>query len=176
MVFKPVQIGQHIFHDEGPSSYNPALIVLKEASEDLWKGREIGCFISIGTGKAGVGGPSAQADGPDWWEGIGIGGGAFATAKRRLAQKLAACEATHQALKDTSLKQYGMVKDDYFRFNVDLGWAASEVNELEVLADLNTITKRYMEKAEVHESIKECGRRLGSIGKIRERMAEVILL
>jgi len=174
MLFKPVQIGQHIFHDEGPGSYNPTPSVLKEAAEHLWKGREIGCIASLGTGKLGTGPSLEQAHPVDRWEGHSGGVATLTAAKRRLGRKLDACEAVHRELTETTLHQYGVLTDDYFRLNVDLGLATSELSEWDNLAELNTMTKRYLGKLDVHDAVKECGRRLGAIEKIREKMIEVI--
>ncbi|RPB28375.1 FabD/lysophospholipase-like protein [Terfezia boudieri ATCC MYA-4762] len=174
MLFKPVQIGQHIFHDEGPGSYNPTPSVLKEAAEHLWRGREIGCITSIGTGKLGNGPSLEHAHSADRWEGHSGGVATLTAAKRRLGHKLDACEIIHRELNETTLQQYGVLTDDYFRFNVDLGLATSELSEWDNLAELNTMTKRYLGKVDVHDSLKECGRRLGAIEKIREKMIEAI--
>ncbi|KAF8421999.1 patatin-like phospholipase-domain-containing protein [Tirmania nivea] len=174
MLFKPVQIGQHIFHDEGPGSYNPTPSVLREAAEHLWKGREIGCILSIGTGKLGNGPLLEHGHSADRREGHSGGVATLAAAKRRLGHKLDACETVHRELNETVLQQYGVLTDDYFRFNVDLGLATSELNEWDNLAELNTMTKRYLGKVDVHDAVKECGRRLGAIEKIREKMIEAM--
>ena len=173
MLFKPVQIGQHIFHDEGPSSYNPTPSVLKEAAEHLWNGREIGCITSIGIGKLGNGPSHEHSHSADRWESHSGGVATFAAAKRRLGHKLDACETVHRELNEKTLQKYGVLTDDYFRFNVDLG-LISELSEWDNLAELNTMTKRYLGKVDVHNAVKECGRRLGAIEKIREKMIEVI--
>lgn len=173
-MYKPVQIGQHIFIDEGPGGYNPSKSVLREAAEHLWPGRDVGCFVSIGTGKRLTGVSIGQTDTPEWWEGA-VGGtiAAFAAAKRRLAKKLENCEKTHQAMKTTDLERYGVMVDDYFRFNVDIGWAEFELNEWDNLGEINTMTRRYLGKHDVHEMVKECGRRMAVVNRARENLIEV---
>ena len=45
LAFKPIQIGQHHFIDEGHGTFNPAPLVLDEAVVNEWPGREVGVFI-----------------------------------------------------------------------------------------------------------------------------------
>ena len=175
-MFKPVQIGQHVFMDEGPGGYNPAPSVLKEAALHLWPGREVGCFVSIGTGKLATISPS-PSEPASWWEGA-VGGtlAAFAANKRRLAQKLDACESTHRIMKEHELQRNGVLDDDYFRFNVDLGWTEFDLNEWNNLGDMNTLTKRYLGKPEIHETVRQCGRRMGAVHRMREKKLKVKIL
>lgn len=49
--FKPIKIGQDVFLDEGHGTFNPAPFILEEALINEWPGRELGCLISLGTGK-----------------------------------------------------------------------------------------------------------------------------
>ncbi|RAL58983.1 hypothetical protein DID88_009012 [Monilinia fructigena] len=44
LAFKPIQIGQSVFIDEGAGQYNPAPIVLDEATVNEWPGRDVGVF------------------------------------------------------------------------------------------------------------------------------------
>ena len=51
LAFKPIQIGQSVFHDDGVGNFNPSMYALDEAAVNEWPGREVGVFISVGTGK-----------------------------------------------------------------------------------------------------------------------------
>src|ERR1700753_2060533 len=47
LAFKPIQIGQSVFHDDGGGTFNPAPTALDEAVSE-WPGRDIGVFVSVG--------------------------------------------------------------------------------------------------------------------------------
>ena len=86
LAFKPIQIGQSVFIDEGNGKFNPAPQALDEAVLSEWPGREVGVFVSIGTGKRPPGTGNQQHM---WWEGFASGAiGDFAEAKRRLIMKI----------------------------------------------------------------------------------------
>ncbi|KAB8346175.1 hypothetical protein FH972_023221 [Carpinus fangiana] len=51
LAFKPIQIRQSVFTDDGNGRFNPSPQVLDEAIQNEWPGREIGVFVSVGTGK-----------------------------------------------------------------------------------------------------------------------------
>ena len=96
LAFKPIQVGQSVFLDEGTGKYNPAPMVLDEAVCNEWPGRDVGVFISIGTGKRPEGTINQQHL---WWEGfVSSGIGDFAEARRRLIQKIEDCEKTHREM------------------------------------------------------------------------------
>ena len=90
LAFKPIQIGQSIFHDDGVGTFNPAPEALDEAVINEWPGREVGVFVSIGTGKRPKGSDSNQQM---WYEGFL---GEFADARRRLVAKIEGCETIHE--------------------------------------------------------------------------------
>ncbi|KAK0322316.1 hypothetical protein LTR82_006769 [Friedmanniomyces endolithicus] len=46
MAFKPIQIGQSQYLDEGAGKYNPSPLVLDEAVQNEWPGREVGVFVN----------------------------------------------------------------------------------------------------------------------------------
>ena len=119
LAFKPIQIGQSVFLDEGGGKYNPAPQILDEAVCNEWPGREVGCFVSIGTGKR----PNDSAHQQHlWWESF-VGGamGDFAEARRRLLSKIEGCEETHQFMLREYLSERGVPVENYFRLNVEVG-------------------------------------------------------
>ncbi|EXJ80141.1 hypothetical protein A1O1_08283 [Capronia coronata CBS 617.96] len=142
LAFKPIQIGHSIFHDEGAGKYNPAPQLLEEATVNEWPGREVGVFISIGTGKRPEGTDSAKQE---WWEGfVGGGMGAFAEARRRLMAKIEDCEGIHQQMIRTELAKRGVPVENYYRLNVSVGVGGFAMNEWQHLSEMTTNTRKYI--------------------------------
>lgn len=157
LAFKPIQVGQSVFLDEGIGKYNPAPMVLDEAVVNEWPGREVGVFISIGTGKRPEGTNSQQHL---WWEGfVSSGVGDFAEARRRLISKIEDCEKTHQSMKDHLAKRQ-VNPEHYYRFNVDVGVGEFGMNEWHRLAEISTNTRMYISDP------KNQGKTLDAAGKI----------
>ena len=119
LAFKPIKIGQSVFIDEGNGKFNPSPQVLDEAVLNEWPGRDVGVFVSIGTGKRPNGTGNQQHL---WWEGF-VGGaiGDFAEARRRLMSKIEGCEETHQYMMSEHLAKRGVNPENYFRLNVEVG-------------------------------------------------------
>jgi hypothetical protein len=141
LAFKPIQIGQSVFLDEGTGKYNPSPMVLDEAVCNEWPGREVGVFLSIGTGKRPDG---TNAQQHLWWEGFVSGGiGDFAEARRRLIQKIEDCEKTHKDMKDQLAKRH-VNPENYYRLNVNVGVGEFGMNEWNALADISTNTRMYL--------------------------------
>ncbi|EMD97230.1 hypothetical protein COCC4DRAFT_197865 [Bipolaris maydis ATCC 48331] len=141
LAFKPIQIGQSVFLDEGSGKYNPAPMALDEAVCNEWPGREVGVFISIGTGKRPEG---TNAQQHLWWEGFVSGGmGDFAEARRRLISKIEGCEKTHKEMKDHLAKRH-VNQENYYRLNVNVGVGEFGMNEWNALADISTNTRMYL--------------------------------
>jgi hypothetical protein len=142
LAFKPINVGQSMFLDEGNGKYNPAPLALDEAVVNEWPGREIGVFISIGTGKR----PNGTNDQQHlWWEGF-VGGamGEFAEARRRLISKIEGCEKTHQELLKGRLADRGVNTENYYRLNVEVGVGEFGMNEWNRLAEISTSTRMYL--------------------------------
>lgn len=119
LAFKPIQIGQSVYIDEGAGKFNPAPQMLDEAVCNEWPGRDVGVLVSIGTGKR-PGGTNNQQH--LWWEGfVGSGMGDFAEARRRLINKIEGCEDTHQYMLAEHLAKRGVSSDNYYRLNVEVG-------------------------------------------------------
>lgn len=119
LAFKPIQIGQSIFLDEGAGKYNPSPQILDEAVCNEWPGREVGVFVSIGTGKRPSGTNSQQHL---WWEDfVGSSMGDFAEARRKLINKIEGCEETHTFMMHKHLHDRNVNPENYYRFNVEVG-------------------------------------------------------
>jgi hypothetical protein len=169
LAFKPIQIGQHLFIDEGAGTYNPAPQILDEAAANEWPGREIGVFISVGTGKRPPGTNNRQHE---WWEDFfGDALGTFAEARRRLIAKIEGCEEIHQEMLRTHLARRGVNKDNYYRLNVEVGVGEFGMNEWNRLADISTNTRRYLSKPEVKKSILDAGVKFAKIERMHRRLA-----
>ncbi|PNS20674.1 hypothetical protein CAC42_2919 [Sphaceloma murrayae] len=146
LAFKPIQIGQSVFIDEGGGKYNPAPQALDEAVQNEWPGREVGVFVSIGTGKR-PGGTNAQQH--LWWEGF-VGGamGDFAEARRRLISKIEGCEETHNYMLKEHLAKRGVNPENYYRLNVEVGVGEFGMNEWNRLSEISTNTRMYLARNE----------------------------
>ncbi|KAI9683687.1 MAG: hypothetical protein M1829_004992 [Trizodia sp. TS-e1964] len=169
LAFKPIQIGQSVFIDEGPGKYNPAPQILDEAAMNEWPGREVGVFLSIGTGKRPAGTSQQQQL---WWE--GFAGGAlsdFAEAKRRLISKIEGCEATHQYMLAEHVAKRGMNPANYYRLNVEVGVGEFGMNEWSRLADISTSTRRYLAKSEVQRLNVAIAAKMARIHRMHQRLA-----
>jgi len=119
LAFKPIQVGQSVFIDEGAGNYNPSPQILDEAVINEWPGREVGVFVSIGTGKR----PSNTGNQQHlWWESF-VGGamGDFAEARRRLINKIEGCEETHRYMESEHMTKRGVNPTCYYRLNVEVG-------------------------------------------------------
>jgi len=169
LAFKPIQIGQNVYLDEGAGKYNPSPLVLDEAAVNEWPGREVGVFVSIGTGKR-PGGTNARQH--EWWEGF-VGGsmGDFAEARRRLISKIEGCEDTHQYMMSEHLAKRGVKLENYFRFNVEVGVGEFGMNEWNRLSDMNTGTRRYLAKQEVQKMSYDAAVKLAKVERARRRLA-----
>lgn len=167
LAFKPIQIGQSIFIDEGAGKYNPAPQILDEAAVNEYPGREVGVFISIGTGKRPGGTNNRQHE---WWEGfVGGGMGDFAEARRRLISKIEGCEDTHQYMLNEYLVKRGVNLDNYYRLNVEVGVGDFGMNEWNRLSDISTNTRRYLAKSEVQRINMDAAAKMARIERARRR-------
>ena len=163
LAFKPIQIGQSVFIDEGAGQYNPAPFVLDEACVNEWPGREVGVFVSIGTGKRPAGSDQNQHL---WYEGFM---GDFAEARRRLIAKIEGCEQTHQYMIKEGLNKRGVNIENYYRLNVEIGVGEFGMNEWNRLADISTGTRRYLGKSEVQRMNLEVAAKLAKINRAKAR-------
>ncbi|KAJ5102929.1 hypothetical protein N7532_003458 [Penicillium argentinense] len=169
LAFKPIRIGQHNFIDEGPGTYNPAPQILEEAVVNEWPGREVGVFVSIGTGRRPSGTNNRQHE---WWEDFfGDALGTFAEARRRLIAKIEGCEDIHQEMLRDILAKHNVNKDVYCRLNVEVGVGEFGMNEWNRLADISTNTRRYLSRPEVKKMILNSSVRFAKIHRMNKRLA-----
>ncbi|KAI9811554.1 MAG: hypothetical protein M1832_000864 [Thelocarpon impressellum] len=172
LAFKPIQIGQSVFVDEGAGKYNPAPLVLDEAAVNEWPGREVGVFVSVGTGKR-PGGTNHQQS--LWWEGfVGSAMGDFAEARRRLIAKIEGCEDTHQYMLKEHLSKRGTNAENYYRLNVEVGVGEFGMNEWHRLAEISTSTRRYLTKSEVQRINVDAATKLAKVHRARLRQLAYI--
>ncbi|KAI9738858.1 MAG: hypothetical protein M1834_008365 [Cirrosporium novae-zelandiae] len=173
LAFKPIQIGQSVFIDEGGGTYNPSPLILEEAAVNEWPNREVGVFVSIGTGKR-PGGTSGRQH--EWWEGfIGGGIGDFAEARRRLINKIEGCEDTHQAMLKDHLSSKGVNRDNYYRLNVEVGVGEFGMNEWNRLADISTSTRRYLSKRDVQNMVLDAATKMARIERACRRHKQAMM-
>ncbi|KAF2101561.1 FabD/lysophospholipase-like protein [Rhizodiscina lignyota] len=167
LAFKHIQIGQSVFLDEGAGKYNPSPQILDEAVQNEWPGREVGVFVSIGTGKR----PSSSSE-PEhlWWEGF-LGGGldSFAEARRRLIAKIEGCETTHQYMLREHLSSRHVNPENYYRLNVEVGVGEFGMNEWGRLSEISTNTRRYLEKDDVQTTNFSAAAKLAKIHFAKQR-------
>jgi hypothetical protein len=168
LAFKPIQIGQSVFVDEGAGKYNPSPQILQEAANNEWPGRDVGVFISIGTGKRPSGTSAHQHE---WWEGF-VGGtvGNFAEARRRLIAKIEGCEDTHIQMMNVELPKRGIPLENYCRLNVEVGVGEFGMNEWDRLSEMTVGTKRYLAKNETQAILENACTKLAKIELTKRRM------
>lgn len=168
LAFKPIKIGQSVFTDEGAGKYNPSPQILEEAAVNEWPGRDVGIFVSIGTGKRPSGTNHQQHD---WWEGF-VGGtvGNFAEARRRLISKIEACEDTHVQMMNQELPRLGIPLENYCRMNVEVGVGEFGMNEWDRLSEMTTSTRRYLKKTETQAMLENAAIRMAKIEITKRRM------
>lgn len=168
LAFKPIQIGQSVFVDEGAGNYNPSPLILDEAAVNEWPGREVGVFLSIGTGKR----PSStgHSNQQEWWEGF-LGGpvGSFTEARRRLIAKIEGCEDTHIYMRNEYVAKRVVNPDNYYRLNVEVGVGEFGMNEWNQLAEISTSTRRYLAKPEVRRINEDVSAKMGRIERAKRR-------
>lgn len=166
-IFKEAEVGHHKFLDEGAMKYNPAPQILQEAVENEWPGRQIGCFVSLGTGKRTKGQRKA-GEKQDWLQDLLFG--SFVEAKRRMMERIDECEAIHKDMIRKYLPKYHVPLESYFRFNVE-DVAEFRLNEWNRLGDMDASTRRYLAIDGNREAVDLATSKLASIyrSQMRER-------
>ncbi|KPM36003.1 hypothetical protein AK830_g10581 [Neonectria ditissima] len=163
LAFKPIQIGQSVFHDDGVGTFNPSPEALDEAVVKEWPGREVGVFVSIGTGRRPRG---SDANSHMWYEGFL---GEFAEARRRLISKIEGCEKIHEYMLREHLSKRGVNAENYYRLNVEIGVGEFGMNEWNRLGDISTGTRRYMAKEAEQKMIRGVTTKLAKIHRAKLR-------
>jgi hypothetical protein len=157
LAFKPIRIGQSVFHDDGSGTFNPAPQTLDEAVVNEWPGREVGVFISVGTGKRPK---SSDANHAMWYEGFM---GEYAEARRRLIAKIEGCEVIHDYMVKEHLGKRGVNVENYYRLNVEVGVGEFGMNEWHRLADISSGTRRYLSRTAEAFMLDGAAAKLGKI-------------
>jgi hypothetical protein len=164
LAFKPIQIGQSVFIDEGAGKYNPSPVALDEATINEWPGRDVGVFVTVGTGKRP---PGSDHNKHLWYEDLMS---EFVEARKRLVAKIEGCEETHQYMVQEYLAKRGVTVENYYRLNVEVGVGEFAMNEWNRLADISTSTKRYLGKAEVQRMNQDAAAKLARIHRAKARL------
>ncbi|KFY01870.1 hypothetical protein V490_00741 [Pseudogymnoascus sp. VKM F-3557] len=162
LAFKPIQIGQSVFIDEGHGRFNPSPVALDEVTLNEYPGRPVGTFVSIGTGKRP---PNTDATSHLWYDDIL---GDFAEARRKLIAKIEGCETTHLSM-PALLAARNVEIDAYTRLNVEIGVGDFGMNEWARLADISTSTRRYLARPDVQTMSLNAAGRLARIYLTRLR-------
>ncbi|KAK4244609.1 acyl transferase/acyl hydrolase/lysophospholipase [Corynascus novoguineensis] len=169
LAFKPIQIGQSVFHDDGAGNFNPSMTALDEAVINEWPGREVGVFVSVGTGKRPRG---SDANSSLWYEGFL---GEFAEARRKLIAKIEGCEKIHELMKKEHLSKRGVNIENYYRWNVEVGVGEFGMNEWHRLADISTNTRRYLAREEEQKMVQSASAKLAKIHFAKQRWERLSL-
>jgi hypothetical protein len=162
LAFKPIRIGHSVFHDDGVGTFNPAPEVLDETSSE-WPGREVGVFLSIGTGRRPR---SSDANQTMWYEGFL---GEFAEARRRLISKIEGCELIHEYMVREHLGKRNVNVENYYRLNVEIGVGEFGMNEWHRLAQISTGTKQYLRREREHQLVTGLATKLAKISAMNRR-------
>ncbi|KAI4860033.1 FabD/lysophospholipase-like protein [Hypoxylon rubiginosum] len=163
LAFKPIRIGQTVFHDDGAGTFNPSPYALDEATVNEWPGRDVGVFISVGTGKRPKGTDQNQHV---WYEGFM---GEFAEARKKLVAKVEGCEAIHEKMKKELLIKRGVNIENYYRFNVEIGVGEFAMNEWNRLGEISTGTRRYLSRNVEQRMVQESSTKLAKIHRAKQR-------
>ena len=170
LAFKAVTIGHSLFHDDGGGTFNPSPHALDEAVVNEWPGRDVGVFVSVGTGKRPGGSDANQTM---WYEGFL---GEFAEARRRLIDKIEGCERIHEYMTREHLLRRGVNVENYYRLNVEIGVGEFGMNEWNRLADISTSTRRYLGRAVERAMVQNAAAKLARIHRANvrhDRLADV---
>ncbi|KAI1422951.1 acyl transferase/acyl hydrolase/lysophospholipase [Xylaria sp. FL1777] len=163
LAFKPIKIGQSLFHDDGAGTFNPSPYALDEATVNEWPGREVGVFVSVGTGKRPK---STDQNQHVWYEGFM---GDFADARRKLISKIEGCEVIHERMKKDLLMKRGVNIENYYRFNVEVGVGEFAMNEWHRLGEISTGTRRYLGRDAEQRMVQGSSTKLAKIHRAKQR-------
>ncbi|KAI1165670.1 acyl transferase/acyl hydrolase/lysophospholipase [Nemania serpens] len=163
LAFKPIRIGQSWFHDDGAGTFNPSPYALDEATVNEWPGRDVGVFVSVGTGKRPK---SSDGNQHVWYEGFM---GEYAEARRKLMAKIEGCEPIHERMKKELLMKRGVNIENYYRFNVEVGVGEFGMNEWNRLGEISTSTRRYLSRDAEQRMVQGSSTKLAKIHRAKQR-------
>lgn len=157
LAFESIRIGHSVFIDEGAGKYNPAPQILEEAVRNEWPGRQVGLFVSIGTGRRPAGTYHQQGE---WWAGFaGNSTENDGETRKRLIQKIDGCEETHQFMQSQYLARWGVNAMNYFRFDIVVGLHEFGINgKSDRHARFHLLTIRVAEWAQTSQVSKKTRR------------------
>jgi len=139
--FKRIEIGnKQPFIDGGLGCNNPSRVVLAEA-EAFFGARQIGCLVSIGTGKAEI----INIKKPGFFQQI-----LPIDVIKALKGISTNCEVIHEEM----LCLFARSPNTYFRLNVEQGMQGIELSEWEKMANVEAHTTTYLNRKEVNEKLK----------------------
>ena len=140
ILFDHIKIGTQPFIFAGMGYNNPSLMVLEEAKA-LFGARQIGCFVSIGSGRA------REIHKSGFWQWpLPI------TVIQTLTLLDIDCENSHKQLQSLFEDKYP--PNSYFRLNVDReGMEGVALSERETMDDVEGPTTEYMRRNEVDEQL-----------------------
>jgi len=114
-----------------------------------------------------------------WWGGlISSPFEGFTEARKRLYSKVDDCERVHRILIDgedggrPGLAKMGVLREDYYRFNVEVGVGEFALNEWNRLTEVSTGTRRYLGQRETSGLVRECASKLVRIDKANTASTE----
>lgn len=155
--FKPIKIGeerqQETFVDGGIGFNNPVEQVLEEASR-IFRGRKVGCIVSIGTGV------SAAVRFPD----------NPSLAPRKLVNALTGMITESDRMAETMSRRFENLVNTYFRFSVDRGLHDIGLEEWKELSPVHGFTTEYIGLQRITRQVNEVVKLLlasKAIGKSR---------
>lgn len=129
-----------------------------------WPGREVGVFVSVGTGKRPK---STDQNQHVWYEGFL---GEYAEARKKLIAKIEGCEVIHERMKKELLMKRGVNIENYYRFNVEVGVGEFAMNEWNRLGEISTGTRRYLSREAEQRMLQGSSTKLAKIHKAKQRL------
>lgn len=129
--FKPATIGGTAFLDAAVGGFNDPGFVVQSQAKEIWPGRKIDVFLSLGTGKRNQLGVMHNS--------VLRGGLDLVVAFRNIVSGSEVI--THRIAAELGL-------DVFFHFNVDSGLGDINIANWRMLTKLETLTNKYLEEGE----------------------------
>ncbi|KAF8532970.1 phospholipase, patatin family protein [Trichophaea hybrida] len=148
LFFPPVKLQKSgaIFVDGAMRLNNPIEEVINEGDR-IWRGRTIGCVISIGTG---------------WAAQTRIDSKPSKLIKACVEIALSAQNKADEFIKSRTGREL-CESAKYFRFNVEQGMQNMKLDECRNMERMDACTMSYLKRSEVSVQIKRCARRLAGV-------------
>lgn len=145
-IFPPMVIGPtKIAYVDGGIGRNNPIVELEREAKELWKHkRDIGCIVSLGTGKM----PRPN---------VGKGLRSLVSALQSIATDT---ESAAKSFEANVIQTFGSKQEVYFRFNVDQGLEGIGLEEWTQFSTIQVATQAYVETPHVKSKIELCAERL----------------